>query len=159
MVTVRGAKWLVESARCRAAPDRVLRGRRDCSAAASRTPGPRRAEGRAWQWRWRHTPSRWAVTAAAGVERMQRRREPAAIEVENGEQKACHDAGFAAALAPGVVRHARRFGICLLKDTHNLRLKFREIRWSAPCGGDGGSDRSPAAAGPHGGAEPLACGA
>ena len=61
------------------------------------------------------------------AERVYRRRQPAAIKLEQSKKNACHRAGSALLERAAVRVCTRLLRIGLLENTHNLRLKFREF--------------------------------
>ena len=118
MVKVRGENFLPST---RAEPGLVLRGQKDGSAAAAMLPWPRRAPGRAWQSLLRRTLSTWARTCTLP--------DPAnAPPAKANADKRREWRAKCASYCGRFLRHACCLSLCLMKNTHNLRLKFRKFK-------------------------------
>src|SRR5271166_2843304 len=96
----------------------------DGSAAGATPPAPRRAAGHGLQSRSRHTLNRWAQN---GSRRGRTNGGPAKASGDKGRE---WRAGYGSYSRLGLarLRHPRRLGVCLLKNTYNLGLQFREFR-------------------------------
>jgi hypothetical protein len=118
MVKVRGEKFLPQRWE---EPGLVLRGQKDGSGAISTPPGPRHVPGRGWQSLLPHTLSTWAHTCTLPHPV---NAPPAKASVDKRREWRAECASYCRRF----LRHAYRLSLCLMKNTHNLRLKFRKFK-------------------------------